>query len=381
MSDGPRAVYAAIERWEAEGLVSPDLARRLRQEVGRDSEAGTRRLSQYVLASTAAVVLLIAGAVFLDWAWPLIGNQGRAGFLAAVGVGVHLWGARLEWRRRWVPAAWLMQTAGMGLVLFALAYSEAAWPDTTLPATVAGAAALIWVLASSVRAVRRSAFMPAVHLVALLAFLALFLARSTSMSEEDIVWVLDGVLVVATAFLVLLLRRDPAGDEHPWALASFVSAVYAGFVLLLLTGVGPLDMGADAVYPLDLWLLGVAALTLWGIHRAPEGLRRDWFSRQLGGVVLLWIPLGFATALEALDGPPELALVLVGSAGVASFLYADRFRTRPVMLPSALTFLAAIWYWGEERAGPLGVVAALGLTALLLFWLSGRWGGREDAAA
>lgn len=388
MNEGPRAVHAAIDRWEADGLVSTELAVRLRVEVGRSSEDGTRQLSRYVLAATAAVVLLIAGGLFLDWAWPLVGEGVRAAFLAAVGVGVHFLGARLEWQRRWVPASFLMQTAGLGLVLFALAYSERAWPDASAPSLIAGAAALVWVLAVSARAIRRSAFMPAVHLVALLGYLALFLERSTPLSREGIVWTLDGVLVVAASLLVVLLRGDPSGREHPWALNAFVAALYAGFVLVLATGLGPLDLGRDAALPLDLWLFGVAALTLWGIHRAPEDLRRDWFGTQLAWVLLLWIPMGFWTALESLDGPAELALALVGGAGAAGFVYADRVRIRSVMTSGALAFVAATWYWASERAGALGAVGALALTAALLFWLSGRWGGvgegaggREDAGA
>ena len=374
MAEAPRAVHAAIERWEEEGLVSPELADRLRAEVGRASEEDSRRLSQYVLAATAAVLLLIAGGVFLDWAWPRMGDGLRAGLLGLAGVGVHLGGSRLEWRRRWVPAAYLMQAAGLGLVLFALGYSEEAWPDLTAPAVGAGVVALAWVVATSVRAIRRSAFMPAVHFVALLAYLALFLERATPLSGDGIVWALDGVLALATVLLVLLLRSDPAGDEHPWALPTFATALYAGLVLVPLTAAGPLELGEDAVYPLDLWLAGVAALTLWGIHRAPEGLRRGWLGHQLAAVVLLWIPLGLWTALEALDGPPEVGLVLVAGAGAAAFLYGDRMRFRRVMTAGALAFVAGTGVWGAERGGALGVVAALALTAGLLFWLSGRWG-------
>jgi len=195
------------------------------------------------------------------------------------------------------------------------------------------------------------------------------------------VWVLDGVLAVASVLLVGLLRRDPSGQEHPWALAAFVSSLWAGFVLVWVSAMGPLELGDATVYPLDLWLGLVAALTLWGIHRAPPGLRREWFGRQLAWVVLFWIPLGLYTALEALDGSAELAVLLVGGVGVAGFLYGDRTRARSVMTASALAFVTVTWYWGAERAGALGAVVALGVTAALLFWLSGRWGGGEDAIA
>jgi hypothetical protein len=50
------------------------------------------------------------------------------------------------------------------------------------------------------------------------------------------------------------------------------------------------------------------------------------------------------------------------------------------MTAAALAFVLAVVFWGSERAGALGVVVSLGLTAALLFWLSGRWGG-EDAGA
>jgi hypothetical protein len=93
--------------------------------------------------------------------------------------------------------------------------------------------------------------------------------------------------------------------------------------------------------------------------------------------LLAWIVLGFVTALEALDGPPELPLLLVGGAGVAAFAYAhDRRQAslRALMAAAALAFIAPIWYWGVERGGALGAVAALVVTAAVLFWMSGRIG-------
>ena len=117
------------------------------------------------------------------------------------------------------------------------------------------------------------------------------------------------------------------------------------------------------------------SLTLWGIHRAPRGLRRDWFEDQLAYCLLMWIPLGFYTALEAMNGSSEVALALVGGAAVGGFVYGLRFRIRRLLGTSAIAFIAAVWYWAVDRAGALGAVFALAVTAGLLFWISGKAGG------
>ena len=113
---------------------------------------------------------------------------------------------------------------------------------------------------------------------------------------------------------------------------------------------------------------------------------RAWLGQLLAYFLLVWIVLGFGTALGALDGPPELPILLVGGAGVAAFTYAHRrsvdVSLRNVMGAAALAFIAPIWYWGVERGGALGAVAALVVTAGVLFWMSGRMGpvGREERA-
>ncbi|KPJ81463.1 MAG: hypothetical protein AMS19_08185 [Gemmatimonas sp. SG8_23] len=68
-------VHQAIDRWQATGLVDATTAGRLRADVARHADASARRLSQYVLAFTGAVVLVTAGGVFLDWAWPLLDER------------------------------------------------------------------------------------------------------------------------------------------------------------------------------------------------------------------------------------------------------------------------------------------------------------------
>jgi hypothetical protein len=225
---------------------------------------------------------------------------------------------------------------------------------------------------------RRNVVMPAVHLAMGLAFLAVFLDRAVQLSGDEIVWVLDVVLAAALLVLARTLARDGGLESHAWALNAFVTAMTAGFVLVAMTALGPLDLSDQAVWPLDAWLALAAALTLWGIERGPEAVPRGQLGQLLAYLLLAWIVLGFVTALEALDGPPELPLLLVGGAGVAAFAYAHgRSRDaslRALMGASALAFIAPIWYWGVERGGALGAVAALVATAAVLFWMSGRIG-------
>jgi len=338
------------------------------------AEAGTARLSQYVVAATAAIVTVIAAGVFVDWAWPRMDAVARAGLLAAVGLALNLWGTRLETLRRWVPAALLMQVAGLGLLTFGFVYSKNAWLDASTGGIAVGVAALAVPALLAPRTLRRNVAMPAVHLCFGLGFIAIALDRATPLDGDTVIWLVDAVFVAVAATVVVLLLRDPDGRKYPWALNSFVAAAYAAAVLVLITATGPMGLEAEAMYPLDAWLAVLAALTLWGIHRSPVGLRREWFDYQLAVCILFWVPLGVGTAMEALKGPPELALVFVGSVAVLGFAYALRYRARRILTASALAFILAVWFWAANRAGALGAVAGLAFAATLLFWLSGRVG-------
>ena len=131
MSREVEAVYEAIERWADELLIDDDTATKLRLEAAQHASEGTRRLSQYLLAATGGAVLLIAGGVFLGWAWPVLDGGARAGLLGAAGVSVLIFGVRLEGAGRWLPASYLMQTTGLGLLLGGFTYSETVWADQT----------------------------------------------------------------------------------------------------------------------------------------------------------------------------------------------------------------------------------------------------------
>jgi predicted membrane channel-forming protein YqfA (hemolysin III family) len=380
MSRNSDALDRAIDRWTAAGLIDEFTAAKLRADVAREASAGTRTMSQYIVAITAGTVLLIAASVFLDWAWPRLGGGARSFMLAAAGVAVVVFGMTLEDRTgRWRPAAYLLQTSGLGLLLTAFMYSERAWVDSSSGGVVAGILSLVVPIALAPRSLRRNVVMPAVHLAFALAFLAAFLDRAVHLAGDETVWVLDVVLAVATLSLARMLGREGGMERHPWALNAFVMAIVAGFVLVTLTALGPLSLRESAVWPLDVWLLLAVGLAVWGIERGPDTLSREWLGSLLACLLLAWIGLGFFTALEALDGPAELPLLVVGGAGLVAFVYANRAGLRQLMGAAALAFVLPLWYWGVERGGALGAVAALVATAGILFWVSGRIGPRERA--
>jgi hypothetical protein len=281
-------------------------------------------------------------------------------------------GQALEGHHGWVPASYAMQTAGLGLLLSAFIYSEQAWADVSPGGIAVGTLSFAVPIVLAPRAMRRDTVMPAVHLAVGLGFLAVFLDRATPLSADAIVWVLDAALLASAIVLVRLLSTDTSGERHAWALNAFVTALLAGFVLIAWTGTGPLDMEDHVVWPLDAWLLLVVALTHWGVHRAPPGLKQAWFGSVLAYCMVFWIPLGMWSVHGALDGPSELALLIVGGAGVVGFLYGDRHGVRDLLAAAALAFIVALWAWALDRAGALGAVLALAATAALLFWVSGK---------
>jgi hypothetical protein len=372
MGDGDNQIHAAIDRWEQARLIDGTVATTLREEVGRHAESSARRLSQYVLALTGAVVLVIAGGVFFDWAWPLLDDRARSASLAGIGFGVLVLGVRLESSTRWLPASLLMQTSGVALLLLSYIYSERVWPDQTAVGTLIGLASLATPIVLTARSMRRSVVMPAVHMAAGFAFLAVFLDRSTPLSGDAIVWALDLVLAGAILVMVRLLVRDPSGRAHPWALNAFTTSMAAGFALVSVTAFDTLSMSDAGYLPVDVWLFLCAGLTLWGIHRAPPGLRRGWFERLLACEVLARLWLGLLTVHQTFDGPPEAGLLVVGGVGVLAFQHADRHGMKEVMGAASLAFIAPVWWWAVDRGGALGGVLALLGTAGFLFWASGR---------
>jgi hypothetical protein len=373
------SVEAALDRWERKALLTPELAETLKAEAREHARKAGRRTVQYVLAATGALILLLAAGVFADWLWPRLALAGRAVTLGVVGIVVHAIGLYMREGERWRAASYVLQITGLLILLWTYAYSEGAWPAASLGGIVVGLLALITPLVTAPRSLlRRDPVMPAAHLALALAFFATFLWRALGLSANTIIWIIDGVLVVLALLLVMELRRARGADESAWALNAFVTALYAGLVLVALTGLGPLDLETAAVYPLDVWLLGVVALTLWGIHAAPPALQRSWYEHQLAFAVLVSIPLAFQS-LE--DASTEVKALVVAGIGALALRYAIRQGARTTLFAACFTIIVAAWYFGLDRGGALGVVLSLAASAALLFWISTRvgWRGQEEA--
>ena len=155
-------VEAAIERWHEQGLVSAELAARLRDEHVEATRDNRRRFSQYAIAGTAGVLLVLAGATFLAWTWPSLGPRIRTLVIGGLGLGVQGLGFYLEGTSRNRPVSYALQTTGLALLLGAYAYSEESWPDATAGGLVAGVLSLATPLALAPIFIRRNSVMPAV---------------------------------------------------------------------------------------------------------------------------------------------------------------------------------------------------------------------------
>lgn len=375
MSVRQRAVREAIDRWAGAAVIDEETAGRLRAIEDEHARAASARLSQYSLAISGAAVLIIAGGVFLEWAWPTLDDTGRTLTLAMIGTVVSIAGVVLEGRGRWTPTSYALQLAGLGLLLSGYIWSERAWPDQSVPATAFGASALLVPILLGGRAFRSGdAYMPAVHGAAGLGFLAVFLDRSTALSGDAIVWVLDVVLVCAIAGLARVLGSDPDRDRYPWALNTFIAAMGSGFVLVFITAAGPLDLGVDTFLALDAWWMLTTALTIWGIERGGTPKYGGALPVLVAIELLAWIGLALMTVRETFDGGYGTVTLLVSGAAVVAFVYADRRAFSELLMASAVAFVAPIWIWAVEAAGALGGIAALVLTAVLLFWAAGRRG-------
>ena len=367
-------IDSALQRWQESGLISAELAERLQAEHDSGQKAVRRRFVQYAVSATAGILLVIAAVTFFSWSWPDLGPGVRTGVIAGAGIGTLLLGMRLEAARRFVPVTYALQTSGLILLLAAFVYSMEAWENTTAGGIAVGLLALATPAATIPVFVRRNRVMPAVATALGYGFLAAFLFRAFDLDADIVIWILDGTLVLTLAVLGLLLYAGRAGAVSRRTLYAFAVSLYAGYPMAGMTAAGPLELGDNAILPLDAWLVVVTALALWGIHRAPAALRSARYVYHIAASVLLAIPLGFATTLEVYELPPLAAAAVIAGAGAAGLWYGLARDARVLVLCSCATILSAAWYLGVDEGERLGTVLALAFTAILFFWVSTRLG-------
>ena len=372
-------IDSALEEWRDSGLISAELAERLRTAHASRPRPGRGRFLQYAVSGTAAILLIIAAATFFAWSWPDLGPGTRTCVIGGAGLGILLLGMRLETARRFVPVTYALQTSGLILLLFAFMYSMEAWDNTTAGGVAVGVLALATPAAAIPIFVRRNPVMPAVSAALGYAFLAAFLFRAFDLDADIIIWILDGVLVATLALLSLLLYAGRAESVSRPTLYAFTVSLYAGYAMVGMTAVGPLELDDNTLLAMDAWLLLVTALALWGIHRAPAALRTTRYGYHLAASVLLAIPLGFGTALGMYDLPPLAAAAVVGGAGSCGLWYGLANDARPLVLCSCVTIVTAAWYLGVDEGERLGTVLALAFTAILFFWVATRLGGNQES--
>ncbi|MFC1575258.1 hypothetical protein ACFL5A_01250 [Gemmatimonadota bacterium] len=274
---------------------------------------------------------------------------------------------------KWVAAAYLLQISAPVLILMALAYSENAWADGTLGGVTAGVVGLVIPVVVMGAAFRKDPVLVALQAVFSFLFFYVFLDRALGIGTETGLWILDGMMVLGLGWLALKIR-DPEGPA--WVLNTFVALLYASMVLVGFSGEILWEMEEFTIIPLDVWLLIVAGLSLWGLQdQVPVHLKRDWYERQLAYCVLLGVFFAFITTLEAMKMGPNTAALTVGSIGGLGLWFSLPRGSRPVLIASCLALLIAAWYYGAEKAGALGQVLALSLMAGVLFWGSSRVGG------
>lgn len=378
MARRPRPIDAALQRWTEKGLLEPDKAAQLRAEAEVEHRAGTRRWGQLLVAILGAVALILAAGLFAERSWDSLSWAARTAVLVAGGAAA--WGLGWAVRRRagWNVPGVLLQAGGQGVILVGFAYSANAWDAGTPGAWVVGLTALATLAVLGPIGFHEGVLMSAIQTALSLFYLALFLDRALDLDGDTIVWCLDGVVAVAVLVQLLWMGRW-SEEQRDRALMALATSLWAGLVMVVITGFGPLDASTSGVLGMDLWLVLIAGLTLWGIHRAPTELRRDSYELNLALCVAVGGLLAMFTVGETFDMDTAGAGLAGVAVGALAMTYGLRRGATEVLLSGSGVALFATWIFAVGEAGALGGVIALLVSAAVLFWLSTRLRAVDEA--
>lgn len=371
MARRPRPIDAALDRWTKKGLLEPAKAEELRAEAEVEHRAGTRRWGQLLVAILGAVALILAAGLFAARSWDTLSEMARTGVLVAGGAAAWALGWVVRRKAGWNVPGVLLQAGGQGVILVGFVYSSTVWDAGTPGGWVVGLTALATLVVLGPIGFHEGVLMAAIQTALSLFYLALFLNRALGLDGDTIVWCLDGVVAVAVLAQILWMRRWSV-EQRDRALMALATSLWAGLVMVVITGFGPLDASTSGVLGMDLWLILIAALTLWGIHRAPTELRRDSYEMNLALCVAVGGLLAMFTFGETFDmdtAGAGLAGVAVGALGM---FYGLRQGATDVLLSGSGVALFATWVFAIGEAGAIGGAVALLVSAAVLFWLSTR---------
>ncbi len=371
MARRDRGVERALHRWFRKGLIDETTVETLRAEARLEHDADTLRVGQLLTALVGAVALFLAGVLFVSQTWPALSEATRTGVLFALALAVWLGGWSVTRRERWTRIGEVLQVAALALAMVAVVYSDNAWGQGSMGARITGLVSLAVPIVLGPAAWRGSVGLVAAHTAFALFYAALFLDRTFDLDFDTIVWVLDGLLLVGLAVTWLRLRTRWERGAHR-EIAAFATGLYAGLVLVLLTGVGPLDWDEKSIWALDLWLTGIVVLTWWGAARAPGALERGMFESHMAMCVLLATFFVGYTVAEPLGADVEVwagAAALIAMAGLG---WALKVKNTPTVIAATVSLVGVLWAYAVERSEARGAALAMAATAALLFWVASR---------
>ena len=254
MNPHARWLLHEVDRWVADGLVSPEQAHRLRDRYSEPEAASS--WGTVVFASAGAVVLGLGVVLLLAYNWAEIPKFGKLGLIFAALVGAHAgglhFGRRPDGRRAIGDALSLLGTMifGAGIWLVAQVYHIDEHYPTGFLIWALGAVAMAWALDSVLQALLATVL------------LAIWGGCEVLSFRDPHLWALPFLIV---AIAPLAWRRQSAV-----LFAVFLAAVQ----FLLLTNLSSLGSGSHLLTSSFAWgafLIALARLMAGGHAGFPGG--------------------------------------------------------------------------------------------------------------
>lgn len=330
---------AEIDRWKADGLVSPEQAERLRQRYADSTPATPWAL--LVFASAGAVVIGLGVILLFAYNWADIPKFGKLALIFAAVIGAHAGGLHLlrspGWQRKLGEAFGLLGTMFYGSAIWLIAqiyHIDEHYPNGFLFWAL-GALALAWILESIPQALLATVLFtiwggtetwgfnqPTYwSVVAVLGGIGPLAWRKQSA-------VLTAAVLAATYFLAIAMLASYGGSAH-----AFTSILAFSTLLIAAEKLLRADQGAPAPVT-SVWVFFgftgfLVCSYLLSFHRTADNLL-DW-NRHLGS----------DPALAALFGWVLFAASLAAWARVAWKALKDKSLAVPVeewLAPIALIY-------------------------------------------